>query len=86
MKNNGIKPKTWKEFSKFKKEVETMLDKRLDNDYILNLLITEGRLIKNGRTLEHKTEKTNIQKISMPLDPMENEKDDTDNHGNPDIQ
>lgn len=80
MKNNGIKPETWKEFSKFKKEVETMLDKKLDNDYLLNLLIIEGRLIKNGKTLEHK-----IEKVQIPLDSVEGDKDE-DKLSNPYIQ
>ena len=68
MKNNGIKPKTWKNFSKLKKDIETMLDKKVDNDYLLNLLIIEGRLITYGKTIEYKTEKMDI-----PLDIVEND-------------
>ena len=68
MKNNGIKPKTWKNFSKLKKDIETMLDKKVDNDYLLNLLITEGRLITYGKTIEYKTEKKEIS-----LDIIEND-------------
>ena len=70
MKNNGIKPETWKEFLRFKKDIETMLDKKVDNDYLLNLLIIEGRLITYGKTIEHKTEKINI-----PLDIIESDKE-----------
>lgn len=67
-KNNGIKPKTWEEFSKLKQEIETMLDKKMDNDYLMNLLIIEAKLIRNGKTLEHKVEKIDIQKIGIPYD------------------
>ena len=67
-KNNGIKPKTWEEFSKIKQEIETMLDKKMDNDYLMNLLIIEAKLIRNGKTLEHKVEKIDIQKIGIPYD------------------
>lgn len=73
MKNNGIKPKTWENFSKLKKDIETMLDKKVDNDYLLNLLITEGRLITYGKTIEQKTEK-----IEIPLDIIENDKENID--------
>lgn len=76
--NNGIEPKTWKDFSKLKKEVETMLDRKIDNNYLLNLLIAEGKLIINGKTLVHK-----IEKINIPLVGIKNEKD---SHSNPDIQ
>ena len=54
MKNNGIKPKTWEDFSKLKQEVETMLDKKIDNDYLMKLLIVQAKIITNGKTLEHK--------------------------------
>lgn len=70
-KNNGIKPKTWEEFSRLKQEIETMLDKKMDNDYLMNLLIIEAKLIRDGKTLECKTEKINI-----PLDIMENDEKD----------
>ena len=82
MKNNGIKPKTWENFSKLKKDIETMLDKKMDNDYLMNLLIIEAKLIRDGKTLEYKTEEINIQKISIPLDTT---KDKKDNNSNPDI-
>jgi disulfide oxidoreductase YuzD len=54
MKSNGIKSQTWKDFSKLKQEIETMLDRKLDNDYMMNLLIIQARLIAKGKTLEHK--------------------------------
>ena len=68
MKNNGIKPETWKEFLRFKKDIETMLDKKVDNDYLMNLLIIEGKLITYGKTIECKTEK-----IDMPSDDIKND-------------
>ena len=74
MKNNGIKPKTWKNFLRLKKDIETILDKKVDNDYLLNLLIIEGKLITYGKTMERKTEK-----MDTPLDTIENEKKDIDN-------
>lgn len=52
--NNGIEPKTWKEFSNLKQEIETMLGREIDNNYLMNLLIVQARLIANGKTLEHK--------------------------------
>ena len=52
--NNGIKPKTWDGFTKLKQDIETMLDKKIDNDYMMNLLIVQAKMITNGKTLEHK--------------------------------
>ena len=66
--NNGIKPKTWDDFSKLKQEIETMLYKKIDNDYLMKLLIVQAKMITNGKTLEHKTEK-----VVIPLDTMGNE-------------
>jgi len=68
MKNNGIKPKTWKNFSKLKQEIETMLDKKIDNDYLLNLLIIEGKMLTYGKTIEHK-----IEDVVIPLDTLEDD-------------
>ena len=68
MKNNGIKPKTWDNFIKLKEEIETMLDKKIDNDYLLNLLIIEGKMITYGKTIEYK-----MEKVVIPLDTLENE-------------
>lgn len=78
MKNNGIKQETWNEFLKFKKEVETMLDKKIDNNYLLNLLIVEGRLITNGKTLELKTEKVKTSFSILKYDGNENKFGDSD--------
>ncbi|MCK4526071.1 hypothetical protein KAW18_01765 [candidate division WOR-3 bacterium] len=69
MKNNGIKLKTWENFSKLKQEIETMLDKKINNDYLLNLLIIEGKMITFGKTIEYK-----IEKVVIPLDTLEDEK------------
>ena len=86
MKNNGIKPKTWEEFSKLKQEIESMLNKEMDNDYLMNLLIIEAKLIRNGKTLEHKTEEIkeeiNIQKVEIPFKTIGDEKDKTDDNSN----
>lgn len=54
--NNGIEPKTWKDFSKLKQEIETMLNKKIDNDYLMKLLIVQAKLIANGKMLEHKVD------------------------------
>ena len=54
--NNGIEPKTWGDFSKLKQEIEMMLDKKIDNNYLMNLLIVQAKMITNGRTLEHKVD------------------------------
>lgn len=54
--NNGIDPKTWEDFSKLKQEIETMLYKKIDNDYLMKLLIVQAKMITNGRTLEHKVD------------------------------
>ena len=58
--NNGIDPKTWDNFSKLKQEIETMIDKKIDNDYLMKLLIVQAKMITNGKTLEHK--------VDMPLE------------------
>ena len=58
--NNGIDPKTWKNFSKLKQDIEMMLDKKIDNDYMMKLLIVQAKMITNGKTLEHKVEKVDI--------------------------
>ena len=75
MKNNGIKPKTWENFSKLKQEMETMLDKKINNDYFLNLLIIEGKMITYGKTIECKVEKAEI-----PFDTLENDEDKLSNY------
>ena len=66
--NNGIDLKTWKNFTKLKQEIEMMLDKKIDNNYLMNLLIVQAKMITNGKTLEHKVEKVDIPKVVIPLE------------------